>query len=180
MDGGAQSEVAKRIRQLRADALLGKKKHYNAADRKQRYQSRIGIAVIAINLFLASALISLLRETIQDQVKWVGAGLAFAAALLAASQSFFGFQKAIQGHRSIAGRYLDVVKQCSNCLASYADGAITDSQLGKKLDGLTAAMTKVDSDAHGFPTNDDDFQLARCGLTDGEEQYTDADLRAGD
>lgn len=38
------SKTCLRLRQLRADALFGKKKNYNAADRKQVYQDRIGMA----------------------------------------------------------------------------------------------------------------------------------------
>lgn len=173
------SELATRIRQLRADAILGKKKHYNAADRKQRYNLWLGIAIIAINVFLASAVVVLLKESIPEQTKWIGAGLSFLAALIAGFQSFFGFQKAVMGHRSIAGRYLDVAKQSSNVLASYSDGAISESQLSKKLDSLTLLMARIDSDAHAFPTNDADFQLARTGIDSGEETYTDSDLKAG-
>ena len=41
-----------RIKQIRTLALFGKKKHYNAADRKQRYHDRLGVAVITINVVL--------------------------------------------------------------------------------------------------------------------------------
>lgn len=174
-----QGELANRVRQIRADAVFGKKKHYNAADRKQHYNLWLGISIIVINVFLASAVVSLFKESIPELAKWIGAGLSFLAALIAGFQSFFGFQKSIAGHRSIAGRYLDVVKQTSNVLASYADGAITESQLSKKLDTLSSSIARIDSDAHAFPTNDGDFQLARAGIDSGEECYSDSDLRAG-
>lgn len=176
----SNSETLKRIRQIRTDAVLGKKKHYNAADRKQKYQTLIGLAVIIINVVLGSALLVLLKESIPEGIKWTGAFLALGAALLSAIQSYFGFPKAVQGHRSVAGHYLEVVKLCSNAIATSAEGAPLDPQLAKKLDTLTTSMTKIDSDAHAFPTNDADFQKARNGTKEGEEEYTDSDLALGD
>ena len=174
------SETAKRVRQIRTDALLGKKKHYNAADRKQCYQTWLGTGVIGINVLLGSALLVLMKASIPESVKWIGAALALLAALFSALQTHFGFSKAVQGHRAIAGRYLEVVKQSSNSLAANTDGSISGEQLAKKLDSLTAMMTKIDADAHAYPTSNTDFQKARLGIADGEEEYTDRDLSAGD
>ncbi len=176
----ANNETLKRIRQIRADAVLGKKKHYNAADRKQKYQTRIGLAVIAINVVLGSALLALVKESIPESIKWLGAFLALSAAFLSAVQSYFGFPKAAHGHRAVAGRYLEVVKLCSNTIATSADGTLPDAQLLKKLDTLTIAMSKIDADAHAFQTNGADFQKARNGTQEGEEEYTDTDLALGD
>lgn len=173
------SETSKRIRQLRTDAILGKKKHYNAADRKQRYQTRIGIAIIVINVILGSAFLILLKDMVPEYMKWIGAGLALLAALLSAIHSFFGFSKALQGHRAVAGRYLDLAKNCSNVLAKFSDGVITNEQLAKELSSFTSTMSKIDSDANSYPTNKDDFDLARSGIDSGEEHYTDTDLSIG-
>lgn len=173
------SETSKRIRQLRADAILGKKKHYNAADRKQGYQTRIAIAVIVINVILGSAFLILMKEIVPEYMKWTGAVLALSAALLSAIQSFFGFSKALQGHRVVAGRYLDLAKHCSNILATFSDSVITDEQLAKELGSCTSIMSKIDSDANAYPTNKDDFDLARSGIDSGEEHYTDTDLSVG-
>jgi hypothetical protein len=175
----APNETAKRIQQIRTNAIFGKKKHYNAADRKQRYQSIIGMLVISINVVLGSAFLLLLKESVPEYVKWGGAILALMAALLATFQNYFGYQKKIQGHRVVAGQYLDVMHQCSNALAAHSDRAITDAQLVAKLEKLTLLMAKIDSDAHAYPTNDADFQLARSGIENGEEEYTSQDLRAG-
>ena len=105
--------------------------------------------------------------------------LALIAALLSATQSFFGFSKALQGHRVVAGRYLDIAKHCSNVLAAFSDGVITDEQLAKELSIFTSTMTKIDSDANSYPTNIDDFDLARSGIDSGEEHYTNTDLSVG-
>ena len=41
--------VIKQLKQIRTDAVLGKKKHYNAADRKRKYDKYVSIGQIVIN-----------------------------------------------------------------------------------------------------------------------------------
>lgn len=173
-------QVNKRLRQLRADALLGKKKHYNAADRKQSYQDRIGVAVVVLNLVIGSGFLILLRAEAADFVKWLGAVLSLVAAICAGFQKHFGFQKSVTGHRSIAGRYLDLAKECSNVLADFEDGQISPSQLLKRRDAIQKVLSRIDTDAHAFSTSQADFAKARQGMASGEETYTDEDMNAGE
>lgn len=172
-------EIVTRIKKLRANAIYGKKKHYNAADRKQKYQTWVGTAILSINILLGSALLVLLRSEVPDHIKWIGAGLSALAALLTAFQTYFGFQKAVNGHRQVAGRYLDFAHQCSNALAGQADGVLRDGQFAKRLDDLTKIVSKIDSDAHSYPTSDDDYEKAQAGMANGEESYTEQELGAG-
>lgn len=172
-------EIVARVGKIRTNALYGKKKHYNAADRKQKYQTRLGTAILSINILLGSSLLVLLKSEVPDFMKWIGAGLSGLAALLTAFQTYFGFQKAIQGHRQVAGRYLELVHQCSNALAAYADGVLNDGQFAKRLDELTKAIARIDSDAHPYPTSQDDYDKAKGGMANGEEHYTEQELGAG-
>jgi len=174
------AELVVRIKKIRANAVLGKKKHYNAADRKQKYQSRLGAAILFINILLGTGLVALLKSEVPDFMKWIGAVLAAIAALLTAFQTYFGFQKSIQGHRLMAGRYLEVAHFCANAIAAYTDGAINDMALAKRLDELTKLISKIDGDAHVYPPNQDDYEQAKVGIEKGEEDYTEEDLRLGD
>lgn len=169
-----------RIKQLRANSLLGKKKHFNAADRKQSYENRLGGVVISLNIILGSGLIVLLRADNAELIKWIGAALSLIAALCAAYQKFFGFQRAVTGHRSIASRYLDTSHECQNLLADYQDGQINATQLGKRRDVIQKSLSRIDADAQSFPPSDADFTQARQGLANGEESYSEADLQAGE
>lgn len=173
-------EIVTRIKKLRANAIYGKKKHYNAADRKQKYQTWIGTAILSINMLLGSALLVLLKSEVPDRMKWIGAGLSALAALLTAFQTYFGFQKAVHGHRQVAGRYLDFSHQCSNTLAGYLDGVLSDSQLAKRMDELTKLVSKIDSETHSYPTSKEDYEKAQAGMANGEENYTELDLEAGE
>lgn len=177
---GIPQQTITRIRQLRVNALFGKKKHFNAADRKQCYQDWLGGVVIAINIILGSGLIVLLRAETAEVVKWVGAALSLLAALFAAYQKFFGFQRAISGHRSIAGRYLELSHECQSLLSDFQDSLINAAQLAKRRDGIQRSLSKIDTDALGFSTSGKDYALAQQGLNGGEESYTEAELGVGE
>lgn len=173
-------ETISRIKQLRVNALFGKKKHFNAADRKQRYMSRLGSAVIIINAILGSGLFFLLRAETAEIIKWVGAALSLTAALCAAPQRFFGWQRVITGHRNIASRYLEVSHDCKNLLADFKDGQINFAQLGKRRDTIQKTLSRIDAEAQSYPTSDADYKQAKRGLANGEESYTEAELQLGD
>lgn len=169
-----------RIKQIRTLATLGKKKHYNAADRKQRYHDRLGAAVITINVVLGSGFLAMLGTQISDLIKWMGAALSLIAALGAAYQKFFGFQRAVTGHRDIARRYLVVAHECQNLLGDFQDGQIAAVQLGKRRDAIQKTLSRIDADAESFPPSPQDYELAKAGMANGEETYTEADLQLGE
>ncbi|MFZ2542072.1 MAG: SLATT domain-containing protein [Gallionella sp.] len=172
-------ETIIRLKQIRTDALYGKKKHFNAADRKKTYQTALGTSVIIINVLLGSALLALLKTEVPEPMKWIGAGMAAFAAVLTSIQTFFGYQKVIAGHRHVANRYLEVSKQISNTLAGHNDNAIQNIDLLKRLENFTTTMSKINADANAYPTNDDDYRKAKKGIESGEEHYTDRELGAG-
>lgn len=169
-----------RIKQIRTLALFGKKKHYNAADRKQRYHDRLGVAVITINVVLGSGLLAMLGTQTADVVKWGGAALSLIAALCAAYQKFFGLQQAITGHRRVAGSYLELADEAQNVLADFQDGLVSDAQLGKCRDVLQKKLTRLNKEAHSFSTSQSDYAQAQQGMANGEETYTEAELKFGE
>lgn len=173
-------QTLERIQKIRVDALYGKKKHFNAADRKRSYQARASVAVILVNVILGSALFLYAKEAVPVEMKWAGGILALGAAALAALQSYFSWPKMVQGHCKVGAQYLSLVKQCSNILAQHTDGIISDAQLGKQLEKLTNELSKVDEAASSYPTNGADYRMAQQGLNGGEEDFTDRELVAGD
>lgn len=174
------SHTLTRIKQIRALALFGKKKHYNAADRKQRYHDRMGVAVITINVVLGSGLLAMLGTQTADVVKWGGAALSLIAALCAAYQKFFGLQQAITGHRRVAGSYLELADEVHNLLASFQDGLVSDVQLSKSRDAFQKKLTRLNTEAHSLSTSRSDYAQAQQGMANGEETYTEAELKFGE
>lgn len=173
-------KTLERLRKIRVDALYGKKKHFNAAERKRAYQTYASVAIILINVILGSALFLYVKETIHDEMRWVGGLLALSAALVAALQTHFTWPKMVQGHCKVGAQYLGLVKQCSNISAQYADGIISDAQLVEHLAKFTAELSSIDEKASIYPTNRYDYKAAQGGIGIGEEHYTDDELKAGD
>jgi len=68
--------IIKKVKELRVDVLYGKKKHFNAADRKQQWNIRLGLPVVLINIIVGSLLFAILSDEVPDWSKWVGAFLA--------------------------------------------------------------------------------------------------------
>jgi len=172
--------LIKRIKQIRANATFGKKKHFNAAGRKRMHQNWISPVVIVLNVVLGSALMVHLKNENIESFKLWGASLSLVAAVLAAMQKYFGFQQAQAGHDQIAGRYLDIVGECSDALADFHDGLVNREQLAKRRDSLAKSLSKINKDALAFPTNGSDYAQAKVGIDEGEEHYTEQDLGLGE
>ena len=51
-----EDHTIRAVEHLRVNAVYGKKKHFNAADRKERYNTYIGISLIVANAVIASNL----------------------------------------------------------------------------------------------------------------------------
>lgn len=173
-------QTVEQIRKLRFNALIGKKKHFNAAERKGQYHTRTALAVVLLNVILGSAFFLYIKEIVPDGIKWAGAAISLGAAALMGLQSHFSWPRMVQGHRTVAAHYLELTKRCSNLLAQHADGIVTNAQLGSQLDKLTKEQARIDESANAYPTNRADYQQAKQGLSEGEEQYTEQELAAGD
>lgn len=179
-DYAMSDQTLDRIRKIRVDALYGKKKHFNAADRKRTYQARVSVTVILLNVVLGSALFLYAKEAVPQEMKWAGGCLALCAAALTAMSSYFSWPKMVQGHGKVGNQYLNIVKQCSNILARYADGNITEIKLGEQLEWLTNEMTNINDAASAYPTSGADYRAAQQGIYGNEEDYTVQELGTGD
>jgi len=55
-----EDHTIRAVEHLRVNAVYGKKKHFNAADRKEQYNTYIGISLIVANAVIASNLVYML------------------------------------------------------------------------------------------------------------------------
>lgn len=67
----------KQLKKIRTDALYGKKRHFNAGNRIERYNSKISCFIIFLNILTGSGFFYLLLESDNDWIKYVGSFLAF-------------------------------------------------------------------------------------------------------
>ena len=165
------------LKKIKVDALYGKKKNFNAADRKERTHYWIGIPLIVLNVLTGSVLFYLLTEGVTNWIKYVPIFLAFVAAILSAFQTYFNFDKKAEGNRRIGNRYLVVMKRCDRAAAFHADKTITDQEFALMIDEIATEMASIDKDAEAFPTKKCDYELAKKGIEGGEETYTQGELQ---
>lgn len=164
------------IQQLKVDALYGKKKHFNAADRKRRARLWLNLPVVVINTVLGSLLMTILEESSPDVFKWIAATLAIAAAILSAVSTFLDLAKQVEGHRRVGNKYLAVAKQSQRLLAYEADGLIDNAEMVKRLEHLADSNDEANREAEAFHTTESDFKKAQLGMQAGEEDYLDNEL----
>lgn len=167
------SSTIKKAKELRVDALYGKKKHFNAADRKQQWNVRLGLPVVLINIIVGSLLFAIISDEVPDWGKWTGAFLALIAAACSGVQTFFSYPKIIEGHRNVANRYLSVAKESARIIAYFEDNQIDIADLRKQLEELAHTYDQVNLDAQAFTTNDKDFEKARSDFKKDETYLED-------
>jgi hypothetical protein len=51
-----------KLRKIKVDALYGKKKHFNSADRKEKNHYRIGVPLVVINILTGSILFYVITD----------------------------------------------------------------------------------------------------------------------
>jgi len=168
----------KEIKKSRVDALYGKKKHFNAADRKRRYRLWLNVPVIVFNVLLGGSLLfTLLEEASPENAKIIAAICSFAAAVMVGISTFFNFSKEIDGHRKVGNKYLKVVKKSNQLLAAYKDKIITDQELTSQYEKLLELNLEANTESESFPTSESDYRKAQKGIKeDGEEEYLPKEL----
>lgn len=164
------------IKQLRADALYGKKKHFNSADRKNKESNWLNVPALIINIILSSVLLTNFQKDNPDIFKWVSAILAISATLLTGLATYWKLPKQVEGHRRIAHKFLKVMKGCERLLSFEADKLIDNQVFINDFQTLADLYDDANSEEEFFTPNNSDFEKARKGIENGEEKYTENDL----
>jgi hypothetical protein len=168
--------TVEKIERIKVDCLYGKKKHFNAADRKERYHYRLGIPLIITNILTGSLLFKNIVSKQTGWLEYLPVGLAFVASFLTGFQTYFNFHKQVEGHRRIASRYLSIMKRLDRLQGYIADGLIKDTAFVKEMEAMAADIEKINKDAEQFPTSQKDYNKAQTGIEAGEEDYTEREL----
>ena len=171
------NNIKEKIKRIKIDSLYGKKKHFNAADRKENWHYWIGIPLIIVNILSGSILFYVLTEDAADWLKFVPLVFGLIAALLRGFQTFLNLQKKVEGHRRIGNRFLGISKKCDMLIAYIEDDVIAKRNLIGSIEEIISEMEETNKDAESFPTNNSDYKHAKIGINSGEEFYTKNELR---
>jgi len=164
------------IKHIRANAAYGKKKHFNAADRKERYSHRINLSITIISLFASSALFYSIIQTKSQYGEAISFALVFITMVLSWLLTYFNWQKQSFEHRQIAHKYLELMKACTRAISYAEDGLLKESDLIEKVELLAQDIDEINKDAGYCSTNGKDYLLAKKGINEGEEEYTEKEL----
>ncbi|MBK7883448.1 MAG: SLATT domain-containing protein [Chitinophagaceae bacterium] len=165
-----------KIKKVKVDCLYGKKKHFNAADRVESYHYWLGIPLTIINIVTGTVLFFIFTDNTESSLKLLPIILAFIAALLSGFQTYFNFNKKVEGHRRIGNRYLSVYKSCDRLQAYISDNQIEKSETIERLENIAKEIDDINKEAEQFPTSKKDYELAQLGIKNGEENYTKDEL----
>lgn len=164
------------LRRIKVDALYGKKKHFNAADRKDREHYLLGIPLVALNIITTSILLYALTDGKNDWIKYIPIVLTLITSLLGGFQTYLNSQKSAEAHRRIGNQYLSVLKKCDR-LQEYAKSfLINNEDLVKEIESIAKKVEDINKEAESHPTNRKDYALAKKGIESGEECYTESEL----
>jgi hypothetical protein len=165
-----------KLKRIKVDSLYGKKKHFNAAERKENYHYLIGIPLIIINVLTGSILFYVLTDGATSWIKYVPLFLALIAALLSGFQTYLNLPQKVEGHRRIGNRYLSIMKKCDRLQGYIADKLIPTEEVINRLEKISNDADDINKEAEAFPTNENDYKLAQKGIKNGEENYTNTEL----
>jgi len=165
-----------KLRRIKVDCLYGKKKHFNAADRKEKYHFSIGIPLVIINIIIGSVLLFYITDNTSGYLKAIPIVLAFIAAILSGFQTYFNFNQKVEGHKNVANKYLALMKKCDRTQAYLKDEFISHNDLIIRIEDIALEIESVNKEAALFSTSNNDYQKAKEGIESGEEDYTEKEL----
>jgi hypothetical protein len=165
------------LKRYRVDVIYGKKKHLNAAERKRKYHRNISIAVIIIDVITGSTFLYVICESGRMVFIIVSLILILISALLTGIQEFMKFDSQAEGNAKIGDNYLKIGKYINATLALFQDEKMSDKELQKRVDTILEEIDKTNQLSEKFSTCKKDYILAKAGIQNGEEEYTDEDLK---
>ncbi|MCQ9209390.1 SLATT domain-containing protein [Granulicatella seriolae] len=169
------------LKQRRADAIYGKKKHFNASYRQQKYDSALSwISIILSALTSVSLLPSLkdtfalyLEDTFLNHVMFL---LPLILTIVLAAQKNFKYKEFSEKNYQIGCSYLEISKEISNFLSFIDDEMIEGIEIQEKLEDIQKRLNEIDRLATNTKVKKSDYIKTKEGLNSGEETYTEQEL----
>lgn len=156
---------------FKIDCMYGKKTHYNASQRYEKYHKKIGIAVVIMAAIMGTSVFYSISVSELLIARIVTGVFSVSIAVLVLLQTYFHYEKLASQHKSTGDKYLWLMKEAQRLLAYSNDGIITIEQVQKDLERLSQQVKEIQRDA---PTaSPKDYQESRKGVKDGEEFYSE-------
>ena len=174
----SMENTVKTLKQYRANAIIEKKKHFNAGDRKSNWHNGIQVGNIILSALNGSLLFFLLK----DQGTWLAIGsaaLSFIVAGLGLIQKQTNLPQKASENRKAGNSYLSLIHHINLVLAIFEDtGDI--NEIRSSASEIRIEYDAVAECASIAATSKKDYRMAQKGIEAGEENYTDHDLHLGE
>ncbi len=165
------------LKKFKFDAILNKRKHFNAAARKLRYHYFIGYTLTILSTIVgATTVADFVKEYPNLYLKQIIATSTVLVGIFSGLQTFLNLQKLVEGHKRVGNAYLALSKRTRMILSFNADGELTPVELKKYSKIFTEAYAKIHLDAENYHTTYRDYKKALNGIKNGEETYTKEEL----
>jgi cation transport ATPase len=168
------SAIFEKIEHQKIDALIHKKKHFNAADRKRKYHHKLGISAVVISflLLLLNGLVKFADIFGQaDWILWVNLILIIGVTVLLGIQALFKFMPSVTEHEETAADFLALAKEYGRLIAAHKNDIFELKATYEKFDKLSEKHEMLIQKSKALSTNDVDLQKAEKGIEDDEEGY---------
>ena len=172
--------TVKQLKQFRTDALYGKKKHYNAAERKRKYSMLFSVLQIVINAITGSTLLVVVFGDDNKCAEVLALIFSITATIVAGVQKLGDFENQSLGNQKVANAYLRIGKTINLILKLYEDGAYNRKELSEQTQKILADISETNELATQFSTSYKDYERAKQGIKNGEEDYTSEDMKIWD
>lgn len=123
--------------------------------------SYLGLPTIALNVFIGSVLVELVRApSAESWIPTAAMVATFVAAALGGVQTFFNFDRIAEAHRGIANEYIQVARLCKDILRHQCDSPTSAGDLWREYTQLRTTYFAINSKAEACPTSHLDLQRA--------------------
>lgn len=170
------NNIVKQLKQFKTDAIYEKKKHYNAAERKRSYYKILSVTQICLNAITGTTLLTLVFGKGSNVAEIIALILTIIATISASIQKIGDYEKQAQGNAKVADMYLRISKKISLTLNFIKDKALSEQDIMKKVEEIQSEIGQANELGSQFPTNRSDYNKAKDGIQNGEENYTAEEL----
>lgn len=169
--------VKRQLEQFKIDSIYGKRKHYNAAERKRKLYRVISISQIILNAITGTTLLTVVFGDGSKIAELLALVFTIITTVLASVQKICDFENQAQGNAKVADMYLRISKKTNLILCEIKDELLEKSEITSKAEEICSEVNEVNELASQFSTSPSDYQKAQIGIKNGEENYTEEELK---
>jgi hypothetical protein len=126
--------------------------HYLASQRAGRFNSLLGVPVVALTAIVGTSIFSTLDQSLETGWKILAGVLSVSAAVLAALQTFLRFSEHSDKHKMAGSRYAMIRRRFELFVLKYSQGgdSMRDEAV-KELERLLSRLEELAKDSPSIP-----------------------------